>query len=461
MNPIPEHCFYISDPADLKFFQRSVHKRIYFGNEFCEFLLPDITQLKNMLEFSRRVNAPMTLLTPACSEKALARMRLLLRELPPQTEVVFNDWGTLEAAIEADMTPVHGRLLCHAKKDPRLGQTHAGMPHARTHNLQTAYQKMLLEKGVRRAELDNVFQGLDLQAVHGMSFSLHYPFVPCTVTRKCYYANTAMGNLKFRTITDCPVCCRGENIPIHTTGATLMMKGNAQYYANTSLSVNCEPPCIDRYVFTPVFPNHNFTEKAPLYLDWNRLFEIHGEETIWGDAPDRFLASLIEQNRPVFGNPPLSVLDLGCGQGRHAALFPNDIYWGLDISARAVESAASARKGTFIQGDILDSQVRELFGVSFHMVIDYGCFHAIPPAQRRRYFENVRALMAPGGRLLLCAWESSDAQTPVCYVKDQLPEWGVLPDTIIADAAGLFKLTGHRSIPCTNRSMLYAVLETA
>lgn len=454
-----EHCFYISDPADLKFFFNAPYQRIYFGNEFCAFLMPTRTQLAHMLDFAASANIPLTLTTPACTDKALARAARLIHMLPPESEVVFNDWGVLETILAAHKTPVHGRLLCHAKKDPRIAATKPTLPHARIHNIQSGYQKMLISNSVTRVELDNVFQGLSLAPEPQIRVSLHYPFVPCTVTRKCYFANMALGNRKFRTITECGVFCGTENIPVHNTGAPLYMKGNAQYYVNSAISARPKGYDIDRYVFTPVFPNHNFTHENAYYLDWNQAFKNLDSPMPWGEEPDRRLIEQLEHTEGGAGHA-LNILDIGCGTGRHAALFSEHNYHGVDISPIAIEAARKKHKGAFFQGNILDPGCATEYPEFFDKAVDYGCFHAIPPHHRRGYFENVHRIMKPGGLLLVCAWFSSDASLPVYFVNEQLPEWSITLDILEAAALGLFEVLSHFTVPCTQRAMLYAVLKS-
>jgi SAM-dependent methyltransferase len=454
----PEHCFYISDPADLKFFFNSPYQRIYFGNEFCEFLMPTRSQLQHMLDFAASADIPLALTTPACTDRALAHATRLIHMLPPGSEVVFNDWGVLESIRAAHMAPVHGRLLCHAKKDPRLTASKNTLPHATIHNIQSGYQKMLIDNAVTRVELDNVYQGLSLSPDPRIKFSLHYPFVPCTVTRKCYFANMALGNRKFRTITECGIFCRGENIPVHNTGEPLYMKGNAQYYVNSAISASPKGYDIDRYVFTPVLPNHNFTHENALYLDWNQVFKNPESPKSWGDEPDTHLIELLEQTGSA--GPALNVLDIGCGTGRHAALFAEHNYHGVDISPYAIDAAQRRHRGIFFQGNILDPGCGTDFPGFFDTGVDYGCFHAIPPHHRRRYFENVHRIMKPGALLVVCAWFSSEAALPVYFVNEQLPEWSITPDILEEEARDLFEVLRHTTMPCTERAMMYAVLKS-
>jgi SAM-dependent methyltransferase len=456
MNRKTEHAIYISDPVDLKYFNNSPFDRIYFGSEFCEFLLPTVEQIAEITSFASREGVRFTFVTPPCTERALAEAIQLIEMLPDDAEVVFSDWGLLEAILAAKKTPVHGRLLCNAKKDPRLGHSQAEPEYATGHNIQSAYQKMLIGNNVTRVELDNVFQGLIINPENRMKFSLYYPFVPCTMTRKCYFANMAAGNVKFRPITECAIHCRGKNIALANSGEKLYVKGNAQYYVNSTLPAETGALGIDRYVYMPVFPNHNFTTENILYLDWNRLFEKFSLKELWGDTPDECLSELSKQIWNQYSDSPQNIIDIGCGTGRHAALFADENYYGIDISHNAIETARENENGVFIHGDILDFKG---YGEFFHKAVDSGCFHAIPPHKRRRYFESVHGIINRGGLLLLCAWHSEDSVLPVFFVADQMPEWGSSLENLRDASNGYFEIQSYRIVPFTERNMLYAVLK--
>ncbi|GEM_PF-846563 len=452
-----ERAFYISDPADLKYFHNSRFDRIYFGNEFCEFLLPTEEQLEKTLEFAGRAGAGFTLVTPPCSERCIEKCERLIEALPESAEVVFNDWGLLQAIRAAGKIPVHGRLLCKAKKDPRLG--FKGEPFSdyfMENNLQSEYLELLSALGAGRAELDNVFQGLRLDSDFKMKYSLYYPHVCCAATRKCYFANMAEGNFKFRTIDDCPVSCSGENIAIHNLGAEIFMQGNAQYYANDRMTVGSADGLIDRLVYMPVFPNHNFTRGEPLFLDWNRLFEVKEQSELWGDEPDETLAGMVAEALKSASGGIRNVLDIGCGEGRHSELFADLDYYGIDIASKALERAGENKAGKFICGDILDLNGYDGF---FDMAVDYGCLHSIPPWRRREYFEAAGRIIKPGGILILCAWTGKESPLPAFYVEGQIPEWSVSAGDIEKAAEGLFDCVEKKAERRTRLSMMFAAMK--
>jgi cyclopropane fatty-acyl-phospholipid synthase-like methyltransferase len=104
------------------------------------------------------------------------------------------------------------------------------------------------------------------------------------------------------------------------------------------------------------------------------------------------------------------VLDVGCGSGEHALLAATGglEVTGLDISQLAVERArAKARQrglsAEFLVGDVLALDQVERLEPPFRTVIDVGCFHTFPNADRPIYASSLAAVVEPEGVLhLLC-----------------------------------------------------------
>jgi SAM-dependent methyltransferase len=109
-----------------------------------------------------------------------------------------------------------------------------------------------------------------------------------------------------------------------------------------------------------------------------------------------------------------SVLDLGCGTGDTVMEMAERGHeaWGVDIVPLAIQQAKAkakqrglARDCVFLVGDALEV---ELIGRAFDTVIDCGLFHTFSDPERQLYEQQLRAILRPGGRLLLMAmsdWE--------------------------------------------------------
>jgi SAM-dependent methyltransferase len=104
------------------------------------------------------------------------------------------------------------------------------------------------------------------------------------------------------------------------------------------------------------------------------------------------------------------VLDVGCGSGEHALLAATIglEVTGIDISQVVIERArAKARQrglsAEFITGDVLALDQVERLDPPFRTVIDTGCFHTFPNADRPVYAASIADVVEPGGVLhLLC-----------------------------------------------------------
>jgi SAM-dependent methyltransferase len=104
------------------------------------------------------------------------------------------------------------------------------------------------------------------------------------------------------------------------------------------------------------------------------------------------------------------VLDVGCGSGEHALLAATIglEVTGIDISQVVIERArAKARQrglsAEFIAGDVLALDQVERLDPPFRTVIDTGCFHTFPNADRPVYASSIADVVEPGGVLhLLC-----------------------------------------------------------
>jgi SAM-dependent methyltransferase len=101
------------------------------------------------------------------------------------------------------------------------------------------------------------------------------------------------------------------------------------------------------------------------------------------------------------------VLDIGCGEGEIAAWFTDRGYTalGLDIAPAVIEAARvkhikshNENSLQFTTVDITESAPADL---SFNIVIDRGCLHAIHPALIKNYVRNLAAVCSSDARMLL------------------------------------------------------------
>ena len=107
------------------------------------------------------------------------------------------------------------------------------------------------------------------------------------------------------------------------------------------------------------------------------------------------------------GRAPGRALDLGCGTGSDVLSLAS-LGWdatGVDFVPRAIaaarsRAAASGSPASFTVGDV--TRLRQAgVGGQFDLVIDIGCYHAIPASRRDASRDEVAAATRPGGDLYL------------------------------------------------------------
>jgi cyclopropane fatty-acyl-phospholipid synthase-like methyltransferase len=119
--------------------------------------------------------------------------------------------------------------------------------------------------------------------------------------------------------------------------------------------------------------------------------------------------------------PAGRALDMGCGTGTHTIHLAQH-GWdaiGVDFSASAIGRARKKANGiagaTFLQADVTRLREQGLSG-PFDLVLDMGCFHALPQESRQAYVQEVATVTIPGAHLLM--WEVSEkmGRFPVGWV---------------------------------------------
>ncbi len=92
------------------------------------------------------------------------------------------------------------------------------------------------------------------------------------------------------------------------------------------------------------------------------------------------------------------VLDLGCGTGELAGLFPPEQYVGMDLSPVYV---AYARRRYGPRFQVMDGQHLAYAENTFDEVLVAGVFHHLPDEAVRRMAAELARAVRPGGRLLV------------------------------------------------------------
>ena len=256
-------------------------KRIYFGHETCEKLLPEYDEISDLLNISDKKNIELTFVTPFLSEKGFEKTVLFLDKLKSskgRIEIVSSDWGLINWMISNDVgIPVISRFLTGQQVDFRLSHIGENMPtqvifmdgkyykltsedlsdELKTHLesctlLKSRSLEMFSNMGINRYELSNVLRPINLPNNEKVHFSLHIPFIPLTIFRLC--PETFDFNDK-RKSCNALNCNNNRSKWQHKqTGKELYWRDNALYYCNhddkSQINVN---KSIDRIVYSEFF----------------------------------------------------------------------------------------------------------------------------------------------------------------------------------------------------------------
>ena len=108
----------------------------------------------------------------------------------------------------------------------------------------------------------------------------------------------------------------------------------------------------------------------------------------------------------TYAHPGGRVLDVGCGNGRLLDLLEGAsvVYTGVDVSKQLIAIAREQRgtRGTFVQANALALPFADS---TFDIVYSIAVLHHIPShAYRRRFMEEIRRVLKPGGTCVLTAW---------------------------------------------------------
>ncbi len=97
-------------------------------------------------------------------------------------------------------------------------------------------------------------------------------------------------------------------------------------------------------------------------------------------------------------NDSLQTLDLGCGPGAFASLFPASHYTGADLNRRYIDYARRHYAGRF---EVADARQLEFPAASFSQVLVFGLLHHLRDEDALSVLREMRRVLVPGGRALV------------------------------------------------------------
>ena len=277
-----EKAIHITNPDKFKYY-RPRYRRIYFGAEFCQNLIPSVKDVKFALTFAKKRSLHFTLMTPFVTESGLIKLERIFKFLgshPVDCEIVVNDWGVLEVLSKRykRFKLSIGRLLARQNRDPAMAHVLEKQPPygVRTKNgkikiiahvppgklyrqgIKSSFvnapsvQRFLSCFGIKRIEFNNLVQGLNFE---GLKFkvSLYTPFVNISTTRFCPMISRAQ---KMYRINVCAKECRNHYSRLRSKGIPCLLykRGNTTFYRNPVKTKITEETMVDRIVFQPEIP---------------------------------------------------------------------------------------------------------------------------------------------------------------------------------------------------------------
>ena len=253
-----EHAIYINKISDIKFIEKGKFERIYFGNEFCERIIPSDKDVIKILDFADDRGMNFTFVTPWSTDKGIKSIKKILPTLPKNTEVIFNDWGVFRIIKKYRLKPTMGRLLVTTRRDPAISQANPHINFLKSSNLKNnTFQNFLIENLIERVEIDNVIQEHDFCLNKKIKASLYYPFVYIASGKKCIAANCGgLPNKRIMVTKECNIDCSKYILTAKINGLKerVIIKGNTCFYRNKNKPSNINHKDIDRMVYMPKIP---------------------------------------------------------------------------------------------------------------------------------------------------------------------------------------------------------------
>lgn len=261
--------------------------RLYFGQEFCQNLIPTPEELEQAFYFSRQLEWSFTLVTNACNtEVGVEKNRKLLQklqELQPDAEVVVNDWAVMHH-LQHDFPsfkPVIGRLLNKQVRLNLFNKSNQQIPIL-TNGIENSkesiqheqiqayadvsvsnpdYLEFLHHLGVVGVDFDLTPQGIK-RPEHNWDLVLghYFPWTVLALARNCPTAGILQPERTFVvTDRDCGKPCRKFNCSpqLNMYDFPIMQRGNALFVSNEDLMDSTfveETHPWERLIYQPLIP---------------------------------------------------------------------------------------------------------------------------------------------------------------------------------------------------------------
>lgn len=143
--------------------------------------------------------------------------------------------------------------------------------------------------------------------------------------------------------------------------------------------------------------------------------EYSTNERVWGDEPSELARAAVDHlKKTTLYKRKKSILDIGCGYGRDAYYYVDNLHctvMGIDVAAKGIEIAQSAALERGTEGVNFECRdFRELGGRSYDVVCASNLYQLLRPYERRAFREAVKKFLKPGGLLFLSTLSIGDPE---------------------------------------------------
>ncbi|MCF7887912.1 MAG: hypothetical protein K9L76_01390 [Candidatus Omnitrophica bacterium] len=245
-----------------KFFAEKKNKKIlakssgiYFGEEFCEFLVPSANIVKKAYTASRNIGKTFSFITTVASPKLINSYKKIFNFLNKQgkIEVIVNDWGILHLLTQQfkNIEPVLGRMLTKTKRYIYKDFTpdKEGLPLKDTSTIKRnqlrvlretnfsikEYRQFLKSYSIKKVDIDIPPQGIKIDGFLEFNFGFYYPWGYLTSGRSCpynpkakFYVSSAACEKKYCLRNSSLIKSKKWNTNLFEIGNTILYKVNVK-----------------------------------------------------------------------------------------------------------------------------------------------------------------------------------------------------------------------------------------
>ena len=221
-------------------------KGIYFGNDYCEHLITDESEIKKAFSFAVENKLNFVLTLPVLSENKIKTLEKVLKETKHfLKEVVVNDYGSLYTVLEFGLKPVLGIFLTKKikaafieKVSPQsLKKQEELMSHIEAEILE--YREFFKNLGISRISIEN--EPIDTSFLKEKPYfyiDVYYPYKRISYSRACNIAGIFNDIQKYFPVENCMKYCKDIGLESKDNLFDIFQRYNCNF--KTQLKLNLD-----------------------------------------------------------------------------------------------------------------------------------------------------------------------------------------------------------------------------